>query len=203
MKKTKSLESIKTALICITVAIFLNTNTLAQPVDNRVVIGEKVTFKSNILDENRTILVYLPQSYNQTDFCYPVMYLLDGGFHFHHTSGIVGFMSRAGIIPEMIVIGITNVDRNRDFSPTRTEQIPTSGGAEKFLSFLSDELIPFVDRNYRTLPYEILVGHSFGGTFATYTLLNRPETFNAYIAISPYLQYDDADLVKKTKIHYY
>jgi len=127
------------------------------------------------------------------------MYLLDGGFHFHHASGIVQFLSRQGLMPEMIVIAITNVDRSRDFSPTHTEKIPTSGGAEKFMKFLSDEMIPFVDGNYRTLSYDILVGHSFGGTFATYALLKEPDIFNAYIAISPFLMYDDDFLVKQAE----
>jgi len=167
--------------------------------DHKYVIGEKVTMRSDILNEDRTILVFTPDSYNLTNKSYPVMYLLDGGFHFHHASGIVQFLSRQGLMPEMIVIAITNVDRSRDFSPTHTEKIPTSGGAEKFMKFLSDEMIPFVDGNYRTLSYDILVGHSFGGTFATYALLKEPDIFNAYIAISPFLMYDDDFLVKQAE----
>ena len=165
--------------------------------DHKYVIGEEVTMKSDILNEDRTILVYLPDNYSATDKSYPVMYLLDGGAHFHHASGTVQFLSLQGIIPEMIVVAVKNVDRNRDFSPTHNEKFPTSGGAEKFLKFIKDELIPFVDRNYRTMSYEILVGHSFGGTFATYALLEAPDLFNAYIAISPFLMYDDNWLVKK------
>lgn len=162
-------------------------------------IGEKVSFKSNILDEERTILVYVPQSYYLTDAQYPVLYLLDGGFHFHHASGIAQFLASNGLIPEMIVVAIVNVDRNRDFSPTALSQRPTSGGAEKFMNFMSDELFPFVERNYRTKNFNVLIGHSLGGTFATYVLLNKPELFKGYISISPYLMYDSNFLVRETE----
>lgn len=180
--------------------------------DNRYTIGEKVSLHSKILEEERNIIVYLPASYNFSSMDYGVMYLLDGETHFLHVSGISSFLAQTGEIPEMIVVAITNVDRSRDFSPTHVDNIPTSGGADKFLSFLSKELIPFVDRNYRTLSYDILVGHSFGGTFATYSLLSEPDLFSAYISISPYLMFDDGSMVnmaeKKLKskydnIHYY
>jgi tetratricopeptide (TPR) repeat protein len=55
----------------------------------------------------------------------------------------------------------------------------------------------YVDEQYRTVSYDILAGHSFGGTFAAYALLEKPELFNAYIAISPYLMWDDDHMVKE------
>ena len=198
MNTTTIKNSVFFTILLACILIVSNLNLLAGD-GNEVTIGERVTFKSNILNEDRTILVYLPASYSVSDINYTVMYVLDGGFHFHHVSGITQFLSAQGLIPEMIVIAVTNVDRNRDFSPTHVETIPTSGGGEKFLSFLSKELIPFVDRNYRTSPYDVLVGHSFGGTFATYALLTRPDLFSAYIAISPYLMFDDESLVKKSE----
>jgi predicted alpha/beta superfamily hydrolase len=161
-------------------------------------IGEKVTFKSNILNEERTILVYVPATYYMSNAKYPVLYLLDGGTHFHHASGIVQFLSSNGLIPEMIVVGITNVDRNRDFTPTQLPQRNSSGGAEKFSEFIANELFPFMERNYRVQSYNILMGHSLGGTFATYSLLNHPELFNSYISISPYLMYDYNLMVRET-----
>jgi len=176
-------------------SILLGSLMLVQAGNNWFSIGETINLKSKILNEERSIIVYTPETYHLSDKQYPVMYLLDGGSHFHHASGIVQYLAHVGNMPEMIVIAITNVDRSRDFSPTHTEKIPTSGGAEKFMKFLSEELIPFVDKNYRTSPYDILVGHSFGGTFATYALLKEPDLFNAYIAISPYLMYDDNMLV--------
>lgn len=174
--------------------------------DNRIHLGERVSLTSDVLGEDRTILVYLPDSYWASDLKYPVLYLLDGGTHFLHASGITQFLSAAGRMPQTIVIAITNVDRSRDFSPTHVDNIPTSGGAEKFIAFLKKELIPFVDRNYRTSSYRMLAGHSFGGTFATYALLEEPSLFKGYIAISPYLMFDDEMVVnlaeKKLKSGY-
>jgi len=198
--KTHNLNLVtKTLLICIIGVFVMNTSNLQAGDDNKIVIGEKVIIQSKVLNEERTMLVYLPDGYRRSNKTYPVLYLLDGGFHFHHTSGIVQFLSAQGIIPEMIVVAITNVDRNRDFSPTHVDRIPSSGEAGKFLSFLTVELIPFIDQNYRTQDFDILIGHSFGGTFATYALLERPYIFEAYIAISPYLHFDNQYLIKQAE----
>lgn len=180
-------------------ALVICSLALSKAGNEEIVIGEKVTIKSEVLNEDRNLMVYLPQTYDISGKSYPVMYLLDGGYHFHHVSGIVDYLSTRGMMPEMIVVGVLNVDRTRDFSPTHVDKAPTSGGAEKFKSFLSDELMPYVNKNYRTQGYEILVGHSFGGTFATYALLSDPDIFDAYIAISPYLIYDNGDVIKNAE----
>ena len=199
MKNTKNLKNPLIIIPLLIVAFMLGFNLNIKADDIKVVIGKEINLKSTILNEDRTMLVYLPDNYLLSNKTYPVLYLLDGRFHFHHTSGIVQFLSTQGIIPEMIVVAITNVDRNRDFSPTHKDRFPTSGGAGKFLSFLTEELIPFIDQNYRTQDFDILVGHSFGGTFATYTLLEKPNIFEAYIAISPYLHYDDQYLINQAE----
>jgi predicted alpha/beta superfamily hydrolase len=156
------------------------------------------TIHSEILNEERELIIYLPEDYHTSKDRYPVLYLLDGRTHFHHGTGAVNFLSTYGIIPEMIVVAIVNVDRNRDFSPVHVESMPTTGGAEAFLRFLSEELIPNLDVDYRTSGFNVLMGHSFGGTFAVYSLLTKPELFDAYIAVSPYLQYADDYLVKES-----
>jgi predicted alpha/beta superfamily hydrolase len=155
---------------------------------------------SEILDEDRNFVIYLPDDYYTSENQYPVLYLLDGRTHFHHATGAVNFLSVYGKIPDMIVVSVINVDRNRDFSPVHDESIPTSGGAEKFLGFLSEELIPNMDNDYRTSGFNVLMGHSFGGTFAVYSLLTKPEVFDGYIAISPYLHYADNYLVKESMV---
>ena len=168
----KKMILISAALICC--AVFLNAG------EHDYTIGITLNLDSEILNEERSVIVYTPETYTLGDQHYPVMYLLDGDAHFHHASGIARFLAGNGIIPEMIVVAVRNIDRTRDFSPTHVEKRPTSGGAKKFMSFLADELIPFIDNNYRTMPYDVLVGHSFGGEFAAYALLNRPEVFNVY-----------------------
>ncbi len=153
---------------------------------------------SGILNEEREFIIYLPDDYYTSETLYPVLYILDGRTHFHHATGAVNFLSVYEKIPDLIVVSIINVDRSRDFSPVHDENIPTSGGAEKFLDFMSEELIPDMAKDYRTSGFNLLMGHSFGGTFAVYSLLTKPEVFDAYIAISPYLHYADSYLLKES-----
>ena len=162
-------------------------NFIGQTIDNRITIGEKTTITSNIMFEERNLFVYLPESYNTTKNSYPVLYLLDAEDHFKYTAGLVQFLSRNNKMPETIIIGIPNTYRNRDFLPEKVFNIPGSGGADNFIGFLKEELIPSVDKKYRTQPHRILVGHSLCGMFCFYSMLKQPELFNAFIAISPWV----------------
>ncbi len=160
-------------------------------------MGERITYASKILAEERELLVYFPAGYQQSQTSYPLLVLLDGDAHFLHVSGIVQFLSRQGLIPPMLVVAIPNVDRNYDFTPTKEENRTSGGGADKFLRFLSDELIPYLDANYRTEPFRILFGHSLTGMFSIYSLLQEPGVFNAHIAASPWVIYDNNYLINQ------
>ena len=167
--------------------------------DKEVTIGEVHKFRSQVLGEERALLVHLPAGYALTTDHYPVLYLLDGAENFVHTAGLAHFLGTRGIAPNLIVVGIVNVDRNRDFTPSRVADhkgwaMPSSGGAAKFTAFLEKEVIPLVDKKFRTHSYRILVGHSLGGLFSTHTLLTRPDLFNAHIAISPYLEWNNQEI---------
>ena len=183
-------------LLILLLGLLLGTATAQSQEGNPQAMNASI--QSEILNEERELIIYLPEDYYSSENRYPVLYLLDGRTHFHHGTGAVNFLSRYGIIPGMIVVAIVNVDRNRDFSPVHVENMPTTGGADKFLGFLSDELIPNMDMDYRTSGFNILMGHSFGGTFAVYSLITKPELFDAYIAISPYLHFADNYLVKES-----
>jgi hypothetical protein len=107
----------------------------------------------------------------------------------------------------MIVVGVGNTDRTRDLTPTHpdvspddgVDPYPTAGGADRFLRFLGEELLPWIDGTYRTLPYRILVGHSFGGLFAVHALTSAPATFHAYVAVSPSLHWDDQLMFRRAR----
>ncbi len=188
--KTSKTNLSKLKQIGILLLIFsFSLNSFSQK--EKITLGEKITIHSKILNEDRIILISLPDNYTDTDRKIPVLYVLDGNIHFRQASGAADYMRRQGLAPEMIVVAVTNVDRNRDFSPVHSDRIPTSGGAEKFHNFLKKELISYVDKNYRASKYKILMGHSLGGVFATYSLLEYTNVFDAYIAVSPYLQYAD------------
>jgi len=165
-----------------------------------ITIGEALTIQSEIMGEERTILVSTPPGYNQGQEPYIVLYMTDGRTHLIHTRGTVDVLSRSGMMPQLIIVAVENTDRTRDLSPTRVDieendgrvrEYPTSGGAPKFLDFFEQELIPYIDSNYRTLPYRVFAGHSFGGLFALSTLFTRPELFDAVLAVSPSLRWDE------------
>ena len=176
----------------------------APPLDEA---PQRIVVKSQVLGEERTILVRTPAGYARDGARFPVLYMTDGDAHIQHTSGTVSFLARNARMPEMIVVGITNTDRTRDLTPTRVEQLPgnpnarfpTSGGADKFIKFIETELIPLVESKYRTQPYRALAGHSLGGLFAVHTMFTRPELFNSYIAVSPSLQWDNFVLIDRAK----
>jgi predicted alpha/beta superfamily hydrolase len=156
--------------------------------------------ESKILGETRTAIVRLPASYERGTAAYPVLYLTDGDRQLPHLSAVVDFLSREGRMPEVILVGVTNTDRTRDLTPTpvvnavidgQSFNFPTSGGANRFLDFFETELIPQIESRYRTQPYRAFAGHSFGGLFALHALFTRPKLFNAVIAVSPSLNWDD------------
>ena len=160
-----------------------------------VTIGHGFTLISEVLGEERGILVYLPPGYDRSTATYPVIYLLDGDNHFHHATGIVDFLARNRRIPPAVVVALPNTDRTRDLTPYAVENRPTSGGADTFLRFFEKELMPHVEKQYRVSSYRILVGHSLGGLFATHALLTHPDLFDAFIAVSPWYIYDEGRIL--------
>lgn len=198
MKKRSNKLQNKGLLLFLSIILLFTNVSFAQN-KLKIVPGEELSIKSTFLNEDRVVTVFLPDNYKTSSQKYLVMYLLDARTHFQHVTGAVNFLSRQGIIPQVIIVAVHNIDRTKDFSPVQDKRMPTSGGAEKFLNFVSDELITEINKNYRTSDFSILMGHSFGGTFAVYSLLAKPEIFDAYIAISPYIHYVDNYLVKEAK----
>jgi predicted alpha/beta superfamily hydrolase len=191
----------------------------AQKQDQLIGIGMKDSIRSSILQETRSYWVHLPLQYNSEmfgqDARYPVLYLLDGEAHFNSVSGLVeilgGGINGTHVIPDMIVIGIPNRDRTRDLTPTHRETdnsgkpqafLKTSGGNDRFLNFLKQELIPHIDSVYRTMAYRVFVGHSFGGITVINALFTMPELFNGYIAIDPSLWWDNKVLMQKSRTYF-
>ena len=196
-----------TRSILISLVLLLSISIKAQ---EQIVIGEAFQIHSDILNEDRTYQVSLPTSYNSDYFyiekSYPVMILLDGGRLFHLTSGIVHQMSLGSVekIPEMIVIGVRNTDRNRDQRPVYEEdregniQENEAEGAGPFMAFLEKELIPEIEKKYRTSGVKVLVGHSFAGLFTVHAFVNH-HNFDAWLAIDPSLWWEDEALVNQFK----
>lgn len=168
-------------------------------------IGEAVKVESKFLNEDRELNIYLPLRYHPDSLItYPVIYLLDGSMDedFLHIVGLTQFHSYSWIknIPQCIVVGISNVNRYRDFTfePQNKEYLesdPRRGGSAAFMDFLEFEVQPFVQSAYKVNDEKIIIGQSLGGLLATEIFLKRPSMFNHYIIISPSLWYDDKALL--------
>ncbi|WP_148232038.1 alpha/beta hydrolase-fold protein [Maribacter sp. HTCC2170] len=209
----------KTLKITLTILCFafihLNTNAqLAERIEltnnNQLLgLGTQYFLKSEILQEDRPIIISLPVGYKNNDANYPVLYLLDGLGNIKHVVGTVELLTESGTIPPIIIVAIESLDRSRDLTPSKAGKdvyggtgdagIPQSGGAPEFLQFLEKELIPYVESNFRTHPYRLLEGHSFGGLFGTYTLMEKPGIFDAFIIQSPALWWNKEEMTEKAK----
>jgi predicted alpha/beta superfamily hydrolase len=168
----------------------LNPAAMAQPQGTDIVFGKSIPFDSKILKRNVNVLVWVPQGYNQSTARYPALYDLNSFFSFTFDCGTIELLSRTTDIPSMIVVGVPQLGNG--YVPTPFEErADTLAGADLSMRFLKEELIPFVETNYRTNPLRILYGHSVGGLFTMYTMFNDPDLFAGYLAGSPWFQNND------------
>jgi len=194
---------IKKLIVFFTILFTFQSVAFAQTANVKpLTIGEIRTLKSKILNEERTLNIYLPQNFDKTK-SYPVIYLLDGSMNedFIHVTGLVQFFNQMYSMPETIVIGIANIDRKRDFTfhtdlKDLQKDYPTTGHSDKFINFLEKELKPYIESQFKTTDTYIF-GQSLGGLLATEILLKKPEMFNNYFIISPSLWWDDESLLKQ------
>jgi predicted alpha/beta superfamily hydrolase len=169
-------------------------------------------FHSDIINRDYRLSISLPEGYSEnTDKQYPVLYILDGNMYFATAVQSYRVQRLGNDVPEMIIVGVEYPTRRTDewlvrrageLTPTKrtdfdenyTKQynIPsTSGDADTFLKVMGSEIVPFVAKNYRASDDRALFGHSLGGLFATYSLLQKDRLFNRYIISSPSLWWDD------------
>lgn len=177
---------------------------MASPSENMtpIVIGQSFVMDSSVLGEKRTITVYLPSDYHDGSKRYPLLYLLDGGADedFHHITGIVQVSVANGLMEPIVVIGIKNTVRRRDMTgpttnPKDLERGKDVGRSVAFRSFLKNELVPRIERDFRGNGNRTLLGESLAGLFVVETFLEEPGMFDRYIAVSPSLWWNNDFLV--------
>lgn len=185
------------ALVILHVVLSSVSATAVASVGEPISIGNRFELESTRIGEPRSYLVHTPADYAFTKDAYPVLVVLDGDDHFAFVSATVDALSRQERMPPMIVVGVPNTERTRDLVPPNPGDVAAGSpsGSDRFLAFIADELVPEIDRRYRTRPYRIIAGHSNGGLFASYALLKRPELFRGYVIISPAFG-DNRQLVK-------
>ncbi|MDO9255238.1 MAG: alpha/beta hydrolase-fold protein [Bacteroidales bacterium] len=199
------------------ILLSLTEITYSQNSDD-LVIAKSIKINSTVLGEERTIYVSTPAGYDDSKDSYQVLYVIDG---VSEVIGLVNYLSGYGVCPQLIIVSIEEVNSARDMFPSKPEynrgtqpakpwytkkedaELRASrpgekiGEADNYLSFIETELFPFIEKNYRTVPYRICCGHSKGGLCVTHAFVSHATMFNAYIALNPSLYWDDG-LVMKT-----
>ncbi len=166
---------------------------------------EQRRLRSTVGDIGYKLYVSLPRQYRTSGEDYGVLYLLDADYSFAIARNVVEHLSDRGDVQRLIIVGIAydgppayRLNRTRDYTPSHVPKggygsayQAVSGGGPLFRQFMADDLIPFMEREYRTTSERVLVGHSYGGLFAIWVALTAPDLFDGYVIVSPSLWYDD------------
>jgi predicted alpha/beta superfamily hydrolase len=172
------------------------------------------------------LYIATPAEYATSGKSYPVVYMLDADYSFAMTRNIVQHFSERGKLPEMILVAIAypgaaddmeiyQSNRKRDYTPPSaslsvgyqrgaTGGAPSGGdgrngqggGAEMFRSFISDQVVPYMESHFPVSKDRTFIGHSYGGLFGTYVMLTEPDLFNRYVIVSPSLWFDNGLMLK-------
>ncbi len=202
MNRLKNLCNLVAGLLFAAVTMSVAAQSPLTTDENGHLITQMVD--SAVLKERRQITVQLPKSYAANPKKkYPVIYRLDGASTLPLLNSVLERLQEVGAAPEVIIVAIENTDRLRDLYPTVNQEpqgpIGVGGGAAKFLGFIKNELIPFVDKNYRTHNFKVIAGASAGGVFALYALQTEPDLFQAHLAYSPAVWWDFGASATSTK----
>lgn len=166
---------------------------------------------SNITNIDYKLYINIPAGYYHTkNKPYPALYLLDADYSFPLAKQSLEHLSDRGRINDVLLVGIGydgpnryRLHRTRDYTISKTltggytpDIQKKSGGARKFLSFIKEELIPYIESEFYVTSSRGIAGHSFGGLFAAYSFIKEPTIFQKYIIISPSLWYDNEKILK-------
>jgi predicted alpha/beta superfamily hydrolase len=161
------------------------------------------TITSKIMEKEYQLYISFPKSYSSKDtISYPVLYVLDGYYSYPLFKGMQNLMTTSKTIEEVIIVGIREgldrdswlINRSYYFTPSRDTvwerdrekkyKLPkgslTTGGATKFLQSIKTEIVPFIEKNYKTNTDRGISGWAFGGLFTTYCFINSDGYFTRF-----------------------
>ncbi len=191
---------------------FYSHYSVGQPKDSLLLTKE---IPSIFFGGKRDIVIALPaEYYAQPQRRFPVVYLFDAQSDdlFNFTLASMRYLRGTNSLDPMILIGIKTKNRHFEFTPKNNTADPYGynpaakfwknlklGGADTLWSNLEAEVFPYVEKNYRTLPVRLGLGHSLGGTFVTYCLTQKTSAFDALVVVSPNYAYDQEQMVERVK----
>ena len=182
--------------------------TISAQIKDEIPLHETFPLLSKHVGEKRIINVWTPPEYAQSKDSLAVLYMADGGIQedFPHIANTIAELVKAKKIQPIILVGIENTVRRRDLTPfTEIEEdkkvAPVVGGSENFRKFIKDELIPHINKHYRTSKRKGIIGESLSGLFVMETFFSTPYLFDDYVAMDPSLWWNNHYLVRTAKEH--
>lgn len=160
-----------------------------------------ITINSKAFQEKREIQIHFPKNFDRLEKL-PVIYVFDAQWkpYFKLTTSIVDYLTEIKEFPKSIVVGVNSKDRKYELTPEPVNEdwkMPTLGGAKLLESHLQNEVFTLIDSLFNVSSNRIGIGHSLGGTFLLNSIIDNPNLFNSYIAISPNLYLDEEEIVLK------
>ena len=160
------------------------------------------TFKSvelsGELNNERTIKIYLPESYKQDSTrVYPLALVLDAEYLFDIYVANSKLFALKDKAPEQIVVGIYQNQRNErktDCEVNANSMLTES--SSKFYKFIKNELLNYIEDSYRISPFRTIVGNTITANFTNYFMVENENLFNAYININPSYSTDISELFR-------
>mgnify|MGYP003671286657 CR=1 FL=1 len=146
------------------------------------------TIQSSKLGEERQLKIQLPRGYSANgDKSYPLFIVFDGDYLFEAVAGNVDYYSYWEDMPQSIVVGVNQIGKRfDDCMYSEQNSLPIERGAA-FFEFIGMELIPYIEKTYRTGPFKVAVGHGETANFINYFLLKPQPLFKGYVSVSPEL----------------
>ncbi len=200
----------KVILLSLIAVLQTSLHSQASSYSNSISIGQIIEIESAVLGESRQIFIHKPSGLWGLDeemSNLPVIFVLDGETQFLQTVATVDFLSAApygnDLMPRSIVVGIPNTNRIRDLTPIKgvlandPNTLELTGGGSKFLDFITQELIPYIDANYKTSTHRTIIGHSLGGLLTLEALLRKRQYFDNYITIDPGLGFAEEAFMRE------
>jgi ankyrin repeat protein/predicted alpha/beta superfamily hydrolase len=189
----------KRTLFLVLIGLFYFSFSQLQAQTNEdISIGRRISFDSEVYGNERELMISLPEEYD-TSKTYPVLYVLYPQYSFERVYSAARDLGGGNGIPELIIVGICDDGSRGEVFPFKVTREPGNEAlGKKFLESIKKEVIPYIEKEYKTDSERIVVGFSNTGMFATYILNTDPDLFSSYILSSPMLGYENNYVLNQT-----
>jgi predicted alpha/beta superfamily hydrolase len=222
MNISKSTKAILTTMIL----LVFSSSALGQKLAPKERVTEPDhTITSKIMDKEYQLYISFPKSYSTKDtISYPVLYVLDGRYSYPFFKGVQNLMSPSEELEEVIIVGIREgldfeswlINRSYYFTPSRdtlwerdaekrypiSKDSLTTGGAAEFLESIKTEIVPFIEKNYKTNNDRGITGWAFGGLFTAYCFINSDGYFTRFGINTPTLWWNNNEILNQAVLRF-